>query len=183
MKGVVFTEFMDMVEDRFGLETVERILEEAAPPSGGAYTAVSTYDFRELVALAGALSGATGTPLPDLVRAFGRHLFARFVKAFPVFFQPGLDAFTFLNSIDGHIHVEVRKLYPDAELPSFECKPMGADRLEMIYRSNRPFADFAEGLIQGCAEHFREPLRIEREPLPAAQGQAVRFTLTRKAAA
>jgi hypothetical protein len=179
MKGIVFTEFMDMVEDKFGLDVADRILQEAAPASGGAYTAVATYDFRELVALVTALSQATRTPPPDLVRAFGRHLFGRFVAAFPMFFPPGQTVFEFLGTIENHIHVEVLKLYPDAELPRFECTPRGADGMEMIYHSNRPLADFAEGLIQGCAEHFHEPLRIDRQALPAEQGQRVRFTLNR----
>lgn len=31
-----------------------------------------------------------------------------------------MPAFQFLKNIENYIHVEVRKLYPDAELPTFE---------------------------------------------------------------
>lgn len=44
MKGVVFTEFIEMVEGRFGLAMVDRIIEAAQLPSSGVYTAVGTYD-------------------------------------------------------------------------------------------------------------------------------------------
>ena len=177
MKGVVFTEFIEMVEDRLGPETADRIIEEARLASGGAYTAVGTYDYRELVALTRELSAATGQPGPELVREFGRHLFGRFAVAYPQFFAGVEDALSFLAGIEDHIHVEVHKLDPDAELPRFDCTRHGKDRLDLVYRSPRPFADFAEGLLVGCAEHFGEELEIARE---AAGPGAVRFRVTRE---
>ncbi|MBT8311465.1 MAG: hypothetical protein HKP23_01335, partial [Flavobacteriaceae bacterium] len=39
MKGIVFTEFLEMVEDKFGLEVVDTIIEKAELPSEGVYTA------------------------------------------------------------------------------------------------------------------------------------------------
>jgi hypothetical protein len=48
------------------------------------------------------------------------------------------------------------------------------------YRSSRPLADLAEGLIAGCMDHYGERVRIERMPLAAdGGGTAVRFQLTR----
>ena len=35
VKGLVFTEFIDMVDDRFSLETSERLIETCDLPSGG----------------------------------------------------------------------------------------------------------------------------------------------------
>jgi hypothetical protein len=77
--------------------------------------------------------------------------------------------------------VEVRKLYPDAELPRFTCRRLAPQRMEMVYRSSRPFTDFAEGLIRGCAAHFGEPIRIERHDLSHGAEHAARFTLTSQA--
>jgi len=57
------------------------------------------------------------------------------------------DAFAFLSSLDGLIHVEVLKLYPQAELPSVPVTKMDDRELVMEYRSKRPFADVAEGLL------------------------------------
>jgi hypothetical protein len=99
MKGVIFTEFLDFVETRSGYETVDAILEKAAPASGGAYTAVGNYHFSELVALLAALSQITGTPLPELLSAYGRHLFGRFACLYPAFFETIHDPFEFLENI------------------------------------------------------------------------------------
>ena len=66
-----------------------------------------------------------------------------------------------MEKIDGHIHVEVKKLYPDAELPSFETERMGKD-MKMTYRSERKFSDLAVGLISAASEHYKTPLGIEQ---------------------
>lgn len=181
MKGIVFTEFLEMVEEGFSETLADELLEGCDLPSGGSYTAVGTYDHAELVQLVQALSAKTGTPVPDLVRAFGRHLFGRFVAMYPHLFAGVHSAFDFLRNIETHIHAEVKKLYPDAELPSFECVERAPGHMEMTYRSPRGFADLAEGLILGCAEHFGESIRIEREALPGNGGQAVRFSLRQSA--
>jgi hypothetical protein len=180
MKGIVFTEFLELVEERYGLAVVDRMLQASDLPSGGVYTSVGTYHHNELVQLVRQLSAATGMALPDLLHTFGEYLFARFVVAYPRFFAGVSTAFQFLMHVENHIHVEVRKLYPEAELPRFECHSPAPDRLEMTYRSPRPFTDFAEGLIAGCIKHFGEHIDIAREDFPSAYGAAARFVLTRQ---
>jgi hypothetical protein len=106
MKGVVFTEFMDMVEQRFSSEMLDDIVEDAKLPSGGVYTAVGTYPHGEMVELVSALSARSGAAVPDLLRTFGEYLFGRFVKGYPAFFKGHDDAFTFLAGIEDVIHAE-----------------------------------------------------------------------------
>jgi len=179
MKGMVFTEFMEMVDSEFGPDLAERVLEASKLPSGGIYTAVGTYDHSELLTLVQHLSYETTIPVPDLVRSFGRHLFNRFVGAYARFFEGVHSTFQFLAQVDDHVHVEVLKLYPEAELPKFTSQRLDDSRMIFDYRSRRPFGDLAEGLIMGCAEYYGERLQIHREPLPAESGTAIRFVLTR----
>lgn len=179
MKGVVFTEFLTMVEDRFSLATVEEIIEKAQLPSHGVYTSVGTYPVEEMVSLVSQLAAKTGIPIPDLLKAFGRHLLSRFVVGYPGFFSSHRSALDFLMAVEGHIHVEVRKLYSDAELPRFLCERPSPDRLILHYRSPRGLADLAEGLITGCAAHYGEKLELQREDLSSGRGQNVRFHIRR----
>ncbi len=51
MKGIVFTEFLEMVEEKFSPELADRIVEEAELPSGGVYTTVGTYNHGEMIKL------------------------------------------------------------------------------------------------------------------------------------
>lgn len=175
MKGIVFTEFIEMVEETFSLEMADQIIESAQPESGGIYTAVGTYDHKELVSLVVSLSHETGTPIPELLHAFGKHLFLRFSQGYPKFFEGAEDAFDLLERVDGHIHVEVRKLYPDAELPKFQTTRLDANRFEMIYTSSRHFEDLAEGLIHACAEYYPQRITVDR----SACEQGIKFLLTK----
>ena len=180
MKGVVFTEFIEMVEERFSADIADQIIDEADLPSGGAYTSVGTYSHEEMLSLVDRLAAATDTPVPDLMRTFGEYLFGRFAGLVPHFFEGVDSAFGFLQLIDGYIHVEVRKLYPDADLPKFEYQSPNPGCLHMIYRSSRPFADLAEGLINGCIAHFEEAVEVAKEDISDSDGLAVRFILTQK---
>lgn len=179
MKGVVFTEFLEMVEDKFSADMVDDIIDEANPPSGGAYSAVGTYDHAEIVALVVALSAHSGIPTNDLLRIFGEHLFGRFVIGYPGFFEGITDCFEFLSGIENIIHAEVRKLYPDAELPKFEVEQHDADRLVMRYYSKRHFEDLAEGLIHGCIAYFGGSIVLSRETVAIGDAQYERFSLTK----
>ena len=180
MKGIVFSEFVEMVETRFGAEVADAIITAGQLQSGGIYTAVGTYDHHEMLALIDGLSDRTGMPPGELVRAFGAHLFGRFAELYPTFFGDVGSAFDFLSRIEAHVHSEVRKLYPDAELPTFDISRPDADTLELVYRSRRPFADLALGLIQGCSSHFGEEIAIEETDLSGGGRTQARFVLRRR---
>lgn len=177
MKGVVFTEFLGFVGERFGEDMVDDIVEGSALPSGGAYTAVGTYNHAEMGALCGALSRRTGQPAEALVQAFGNHLGDSFALSHPAFFERAQDLFDFLESIESHIHAEVRKLYPDAELPSFAIEQRSATRLVMTYRSPRRLGALCEGLIHGSARQFGVQVQVQAQPIESGDGSAVRFVV------
>jgi hypothetical protein len=162
MKGMVFTEFMDMVEDVFSVDILEDIIEKSNLPNDGAYTAVGTYDHEEIVRMTANLSQAVDIPVPTLLEVFGKHLFGRFSARYPKFFEGINDPFEFLKNIDNYIHVEVRKLYPDAELPRFYHEQKSANELTMYYMSSRHFEDLAVGLISGCLAHFDKAGKVEK---------------------
>lgn len=178
MKGIVFTEFLEMVEEKFGFLIADQIVQQSSLPSGGTYTAVGTYPHAEMVSLVVSLSKETEVEVPVLLKTFGKHLFPRFAQGYGQFFADVKDPFTFLESLEGYIHVEVKKLYPDAELPSFESHSPAPNTLVMEYRSERGMADFAEGLLEGCFEHFNQSVSISREDVDA-RGSHTKFTLIR----
>ena len=151
-----------MVEAKFSADMVDDIIDDANPASGGAYTSVGTYSHEELVDMVVALSNRTQIPVPVLVRTFGEHVFGVFARSFQQFFEGVPDALTFLSGIEDIIHAQVIKLYPDAQLPKFDCLRDG-NQLTMIYHSDRHLADLAEGLIMGCGQHFGDNLTIQRD--------------------
>jgi len=177
MKGIVFRGFLNLVEENFGIETMDAIIEESDLASGGAYTNVGTYDHTEIVTMASHLSDRTGIAMPDLVRTFGNYLFNHLAKAHPDLVAKHSNSFDMLDAIERDIHREVRKLYPDAELPYLDCQIEGNGTLHMLYRSGRPLADVAHGLIEGCAAHFDETITIAREDRSTGDETTVMFTV------
>ena len=178
MKGIVFTEFLEMVEEQFSLEIADRVIQNSGSATDGAYTSAGTYDHQELVQMVFALSKLTNIPVLELIKAFGQHVFRRFTVLFPVFFEAASDAFTFLESVENYIHVEVRKLYLDAELPSFDCERVAGGKLKMLYKSSRHLADLAEGMIQACCECFQENISIAKQDSSSSGGAQVEFLLS-----
>jgi hypothetical protein len=155
MKGVVFTEFVDWAESVHGLEVVDAVLARASTTPEGAYTAASSYDWREFVGLVQALAMEVGVPVGELLRAYGQHLFGVLVASYPGFTEGVDGSLALLERVESIIHPEVRKLYPDAELPRFSTERT-PDGLRMTYTSPRPFRDFARGLIEGCITWFAD---------------------------
>lgn len=182
MKGIVFREFIDMVESQFSPETADAIIEASSLSTNGAYTSVGTYPHQEMVDLVSNLSTQTGISVPNLLQHFGRHLFARFVDVHPNLTNAFSDVFSLLSALENTIHVDVNKLYRDAELPSFNYEQDGHQQMVFIYRSRRRMADFAQGLIEGCIAHFKENIALQRADLPPQGEEALtRFTLVRTA--
>ena len=180
MKGIVFTEFIEMVEEQFSFDMADQIITESDLASGGAYSSLGTYDHGEMLALVSNLSQATGIPAADLVRTFGRHLFNTFVTGYPEMFVGLENAFDFLLKVDSYIHMEVYKLYPDAELPRFQYEQPAEGVLVMKYASSRPFSGLAEGLIQSAIEHFGENIELQVVDVSDGAGTAAHFMLRKR---
>ncbi len=161
MKGIVFTLLNDMVEEKFGLEAWDALITKAG--SDGMYLSTETYTDEELMKLVGAASEMTGIPANDLVKAFGTYMFPQFYAKYPVFFKEGMTLKSFLLTVDRVIHVEVRKLYPDAALPDFEYEDEDDNALTMVYSSPRKMCALAEGLIAGAAEHFSTEYSLKHD--------------------
>lgn len=152
MKGIIFNHLAEMVEEVFGLEVWDKILQDTG--SNGVFIASDTYSDKDLFALVASAHEISGIPVNDLVRSFGEYMFPRFHIANPQFFSDDMTLKSFLLTVDRIIHVEVRKLHPDAMLPEFEYKDELDDELTMIYNSPRKLCYLAEGLIAGAAKYF-----------------------------
>ena len=173
MKGTVFVELIRMAETAFGEDAVDAVLDKADLESGGAYTTVGNYPCSELVKIVEGFSAASGLSTDDLQRQFGHWMLKHFGEKFPATFFEKADSMAMLESIDGEIHVEVRKLYPDAELPRFETERLSDSHLKIIYTSPRPLVAFCHGLIEACVERFGETADIVREQSPSDRNSTI----------
>ncbi|WP_104398938.1 heme NO-binding domain-containing protein [Vibrio penaeicida] len=177
MKGLIFTEFLELVEEKFGLPTLDKILDIAG--DDGVYTSVGSYDHHDLVKLIVALSKETGVSADDLQEVFGKVVFAKLLSTLPP--EDALihskSTFQFLRHVEDYIHLEVKKLYPDAHPPQFKFLSENKTELVMDYQSARCMGSVCKGLILGCADHFQENLVVKMKT-KSEDASLVRFTLT-----
>lgn len=178
MKGIVFTEFLELVEEKFGLGMVDTIIESSDLDSGGVYTSVGTYNFSEMLSLLTKLSAETNISIDDLLEVYAEHFFGFIEVSYPGFLAQYKEPIEMLASIENHIHVEVRKIYPDAELPTFTIEERTDTTLVMIYRSSRAMYSFGRGLMNKTFEYFNSSATILMEKLKE-DGTEVKFSITK----
>lgn len=175
MKGFIFSEFLELVEDRFGYHFVDEMINETS--SDGVYTSVSTYPVEELVEMVQYISNQKGISVPDLLVLFGHFLFPRFVLSFPAFFDAGESLYDFLGKLHGIIHVEVQKLYPGANTPTVTLHENVDGSATLVYTSPRKLAWFAKGMLEAAVDHYSVPLDVEMQ-MKNPDGSDVVFILT-----
>lgn len=157
---MVFTQLLAMAESTIGEAKVDEVIDRCSLDSGGAYNAVGNYPCGEFVSLVREFSAETRTDVGTLQKAFGRWMFRNFVSNYPAFFENKSTAFELLESVEHEIHVEVRKLYPDAELPTFETALLDERSFEFVYRSPRGLVSFCHGLIDATLDHFSQKANV-----------------------
>ena len=176
MKGIVFTEFLDLVEDKFGLEMVDYIITKSDLESEGVYTAIGTYSFSEMLQLLKHLSARTELSIDKLLLVYGEHFFSVLETNYPGLLASYKDPIEMISSIENHIHVEVRKIYPDAELPTFTVVDRSEKMLIIDYTSSRAMHHFGLGLMNKTFEHFDSTADIVLEKIKP-DGTEVRFVI------
>ncbi|TYA78472.1 heme NO-binding domain-containing protein [Seonamhaeicola marinus] len=177
MKGIVFSEFLELVEEKFGMEMVDKIINQSDLKSQGAYTAVGTYEFSEMLQLVQNLSNNTKISIDDLLLVYGEHFFQVLERDYGKMLALYQDPIEMLSSIENHIHVEVKKIYPDAELPTFEVLEKTKTKLIMLYKSGRAMHQFGLGLMNKTFEFFNTSAEIVLEKIKK-DGTEVKFLIT-----
>ena len=75
--------------------------------------------------------------------------------------------------------MEVKKLYEDAELPTFSVVEKTKNQLGIIYQSKRGLTYFAIGLMKATLSHFNVKGNVSvDESFGGQENNAIKFTLT-----
>lgn len=158
MKGIVFNLLQEAVEDKFGEQAWDELLESSGLE--GIYTSLGSYPVNEFSRIVSAASKPVGMSEDEVVIWVGEHAFAQLAKRYPEMFRAHTSVRAFLLALNDMIHPEVQKLYPGAETPHFSYTSEPNGSLTMAYRSSRRLCSFATGLIKGCSTYFQEPITL-----------------------
>lgn len=176
MKGIIFNLLEDVVTQHYGADTWDDLL--AAAQVDGAFTSLGSYEDDKLLRLVSAASTALNQPPDVIVRWFGTNAIPLLAKKYPDFFRKHDHARSFLLTLNGIIHPEVRKLYPGADVPDFDMDASSPEVLVMSYYSKRKLCALAEGLITGAATHFGERVTIRHDSCLHRGDPSCRLELT-----
>ncbi|MEW6551311.1 MAG: heme NO-binding domain-containing protein [Campylobacterota bacterium] len=179
MKGVVFTEFIEFIENKFGFDICDDMIEQSNTSTKGVFTQAGNYPFSDMFSMIKSLSEITNIPIPDLIQAYGEHLFTMLIKIYPKPVTAYNNSFDFIANVENVVHPEVKKLYPDSDLPTFELISRDSCTLKVKYISTKPLMDFAKGLMIACGKHYGENLEVGYEVLKGGQSYEAEFTITK----
>lgn len=158
MKGVIFNLLERFIVDGWGDAVYEEILAGCPLHTQGVYVGPATYPDADLFAIVGKACERLGLPAATALHAFGRYLAPRLAARVPGLVAGHAHPKTLLQAIDSVIHVEVRKLFKDAQPPRLTWTDPGPDELVLHYASARPLCGLVGGLIEGTGELFSVPL-------------------------
>lgn len=176
MRGLVFTELFELVEEKFGYEFLDELIVSSNLPNDGAYSTTGSYPFEELLTIVVGLSKKSGVAVPDLLELYGTHLFSTLVSMFPQYTPTSVRLLDFITQVETYIHVEVKKLYPDVELPKFDIVSKSDKELVFYYVSSQKLHHLAKGLLLGASKYFNEPVSVELKE----DGDKVLVTVTKE---
>lgn len=160
MRGFVFTSLKQFVTDGYGADTWTKLLDQAGLAKRS-YLAGTTYPDAEAVKLVTTASAMTGLPAADLLRAFGKALAPGLFKMYGPFIKPQWGALDLIAEVETHVHKAVRLGDKEATPPQLKAVRTGPRQVIVEYGSARKLCALAEGIVQGVAAHYREPLAID----------------------
>lgn len=152
MKGLLFTELLEMVEEDFGYNTASSIVVRSSLSSKGIYTTARTYHRNEMNVLFQQLHQQTKLPFDHLTQAFGRHLCKKMLIAYP-------QHRAYINRI--FVFITKRKTVPVFEF-------LGADKktLTILFAPQLKTNCVTEGVIQGYVGYLQLLNRAQESVLP-----------------
>jgi hypothetical protein len=113
-----------------------------------------------------------------MIEAFGYYLFSKLSDQYPQLLVQFTNSLECIFHLDQTIHRNVKKLHPNAELPSMDAIFNDEkDELILNYDSKRPFMFLAKGLIQGCIDYYCDEISVSMIDLSNGQSNKAQFTL------
>ena len=180
MKGIIFTSLLEMMEARNGQEWVDRCLENYQGMSQGAFTAVGNYDTEELNQLVEIFSKNSQLSIDTLIYEFGQYMLQVFLTKHKIFFDEHSTCFDFLKSVDNHIHVQVKKLYANANVPKISAVQLNPNTLKVTYESSRNLSMLAHGLISAAIKYYRENIVITEKENKSTEAKTIVYFILKK---
>lgn len=162
MKGIIFNLLEDFIVEGWGARRFEEIFSACPLRTKTPFVGPGTYPDSDLMILVERVCADLGIEKHAALRAFGRFAMPRLASRFEGFVRHHRHPKPFLCTVDGVIHVEVRKLIGRAEPPRIRYEDPAPLQLLLHYSSKRELCALFEGLLDGTADYFGVPFTIQK---------------------
>ena len=154
MKGIVINITEDFIIDNFGEEIFDQTISNCNLKTEDPFVSPGTYPDSDLFEIVVNASQILEITIEEFLKKLGHYAFAKLAERHPSFLEGYNHPKSFLQTVDGVIHMEVRKLYQDSQLPVFQYSDPSKDELIITYYSKRKLYPFLEGMINGVSDYF-----------------------------
>jgi hypothetical protein len=120
--------------------------------------------------LVGAAAELLQAPAEKILFGFGEYWVEKVATAHyeAIMNRSGQTFLDFVKNLD-HMHQRIRMTFPNYNPPSFRVLPLGPERLQVDYYSERVgLLPFVEGLFTALGRYYRTEVRIEQVEEPPA---------------
>jgi len=162
MKGIIFNLLEGFVVENYGDQTYDKLIGSCSLKTKGEFVGPGSYPDEDLLEIVTQAAKMKDVAPGALIEAFGKFCFPKLAERFPQFVKPYSNPKDFLKTIHSVIHVEVKKLYKDAETPEFSYMEPSPTELIMVYKSKRKFCALVDGLLNGVSEYFKWPISFHQ---------------------
>lgn len=162
MYGLVNRAIQDLVTNRFGLPTWEKV-KRAAGVETEVFISNEGYPDEMTYRLVGAAVEVLGMSQHDVLVAFGEHwVLETAAKSYGPMLKAGGDTLKdFLCNLP-NFHTRVAMIYPHLQPPRFECSDVTDVDLLLHYHTHRAgLTSFVIGLLHGLGTYFNCPCSSE----------------------
>jgi hypothetical protein len=178
MYGMINKAIRDLVTSRFGDAKWQEVRAKAGV-ADEIFINMVKYPDEATYQLVGAASQILGTPVPDILEAFGEYWTVYSAEAgFGHLLDfAGNNLVDFLRNLD-NMHTRVALSFPQLEPPSFKVTDVTDRSLRLHYYSKRPgLAPLAIGMVKGLGKRFSTPVAITLEKSKADGHDHDEFTV------
>lgn len=179
MYGLVNIAVQELVEERFGKETWQKI-KAKAEVTVPEFARMSPYPDEVTYRLVGAASAVLGVPAEQVLELFGEFwvLFTGQKGYGTLFSMSGGSLREFLYNLD-ELHTRVGQNFPHLVPPSFSFDELSATELRMHYFSERAgLCPMVVGLVRGLSLRFKTEVQMTHPVCQVKGADHCEFLLT-----
>ncbi len=162
MKGIVFVNFNEFINELWEDEFWDNLLNEAELPSGGVYTTFDTYDDQKLFTLIYQAVDKKNIYVKDAQFVSGKWVFREFYSFAPAGVHNFTDVFESAHTVQSFIHLEADKLDTDTLHPKSMFLSGTPKKILSHYQSVGKLCFLCEDILPSPARHAGQKVKVSQ---------------------